>query len=80
MTTLTAPRPIGTAQVDLGDPYHVYAWCRRWAVTEVQLRMAVRTVGSEARAVEAAINRARALPMILASETRFGEDRVAGGA
>jgi len=66
------------ALVNIGDPYHVYRWCRRWGVTETQLRMAVRAVGREARAVEAALMRARAVTPILAMELRLREDRQAG--
>lgn len=79
MTTATMHRPIvGLAFVNLADPYHVYRWCRRWGVTEGQLRTAVRAVGEEARAVEAALRRARARSPILAIERRL-TDEVAPG-
>jgi len=70
--------PPGMAVVNVGDPYHVYRWCRRWGVTERQLRAAVRSVGREARAVEAALARARPAMPILAREIRLREDRAAG--
>ncbi|MBL8688009.1 MAG: DUF3606 domain-containing protein [Rhodospirillaceae bacterium] len=78
MTTASMMRPVAIALVNIADPYHVYRWCRRWGVTETQLRAAVRAVGREARAVEAALLRAKAPPRILASETRLREDRTAG--
>jgi hypothetical protein len=74
---LMTPPPIRAAQVDLGDPYHVYRWCRRWGVTESQLRTAVRAVGEEVRAVESALRRARAATPILVSEHRLPEDAAA---
>lgn len=78
MATASMMPPVGIARVNIGDPYHVYRWCRRWGVTESQLRTAVRTVGGEARAVEAALLRAKAPPRILATEIRLREDRPAG--
>ena len=74
MTGVTAPPPMSVARVNLGDPYHVYRWCRRWGVTESQLRAAVQAVGSEASAVEAAFHRARRATTILVREHRLGED------
>lgn len=78
--TMTASmmRLPGIAFVNTGDPYHVYRWCRRWGVTETQLRTAVGAVGREARAVEAALKRARGATPILAMELRLREDRQAG--
>lgn len=78
MATVSMTLPVGIALVNVGDPYHVYRRCRRWGVTETQLKAAVRAVGREARAVEAALLRAKAPPRILASETRLREDRRAG--
>lgn len=78
MHTETIRIPPGTAVVNVSDPYHVYRWCRRWGVTERQLRAAVRSVGGEARAVEAALKRARSAIPILAREIRLREDHAAG--
>ncbi len=78
MATASMMPPLGIAFVNIGDPYHVYRWCRRWGVTETQLRMAVRVAGREARAVEAALLRAKAPPRILASEISLREDHPAG--
>lgn len=78
MTAASMMRPPGIALVNVGDPYHVYRWCRRWGVTESQLRTAVGAVGREVRAVEAALTRARAVTPILAMELRLREDRQAG--
>ncbi|MBM3549433.1 MAG: DUF3606 domain-containing protein [Alphaproteobacteria bacterium] len=76
MTTVTFSPPIGTPpRVDIGDPYHLMRWCRRFGVTEQQLRTAVRIAGAEVAAVEQAIRRARAGTSILVSEHRLGEDR-----
>ncbi len=67
-----------TATVNLGDPYHVYRWCRRLGVTESQLRAAVHAAGDEARAVEAAIRRARSALPILATEYRLRDEGSSG--
>jgi hypothetical protein len=78
MTAVTLSAPIGPARVDPGDPYHLYRWCRRFGVTEEQLRMAVRLVGRDPRAVEAALLRARAAAPILVSEFRLQDERASG--
>jgi len=71
MTTVTFSNWVPFSRIDLADPYHVYRWCRRFGVTEGQLRMAVRIAGGDPRAVEAALRRARATAPILSSEFRL---------
>lgn len=78
MATASMMPSVGIAFVNTSDPYHVYRWCRRWGVTETQLRTAVRAVGREARAVEAALKRARASMPILAREVWVRDDHLAG--
>jgi len=79
MAAVTLPLPIGALTwIDLADPYHLLRWCRRFGVTESQLRTAVRFAGGDPRAVEAALTRARMATPILIREFRLRDERASG--
>lgn len=48
----TIRQPLDGKRIDINDPYEVDNWCRILNVTEIELRRAVKNVGTSAEKVK----------------------------